>query len=68
MNHAIEQDYNDDEFDALLSAELLLPNESANGFIEVTIVKRTENNLGQVILDSISSKFPMAWNESSNVT
>ena len=68
MNHAIKQDYNGDEFDALLSAELLLPNESANGFIRVTIVKRAENNLGQAILDSISSTYPMAWNESSNIT
>ena len=50
MNHAVKRDdYDDDEFDALLSAELLLLNESADGFIWGTIIKRTKNNLGQPI-------------------
>ena len=40
MNHAVERyDHNDDEFDALLSAELLLSNEPADGFIRGTVIK-----------------------------
>ena len=42
-------DYDDDGYDALLSAELLLPNESADGFIRRTVIKRAKNNLGQPI-------------------
>ena len=35
MNHADKRDdHNDDEFDLLFSAEMLLPNESADGFIQ----------------------------------
>ena len=50
MNHAVERnDYDDDEFDALLLAELLLPNESADGFIQGTVIKRAKNNSGQPI-------------------
>ena len=47
MNHAVEKDdHNDDEFDALQSAKLLLPNESADGFIRGTVIKRAKNDLG----------------------
>ena len=50
MNHAVERnDYDDDEFDALLLADLLLPKESADGFIRGTVIKRANNNLGQPI-------------------
>ena len=37
------------KFDRLLLAELLLPNESADGFIRGTVIKRAKNNLGQPI-------------------
>ena len=50
MNHVVERDvYDDDEFDQLLSAELLLPNKSADDFIRGTVIKRAKNNLGQSI-------------------
>ena len=50
MNHAVKRDdHNDDEFNALLSAELLLTNELADDFTWKTVIKRAKNNLGQLI-------------------
>ena len=50
MKDAVERDdYDDDAYDALLSAELMLPNESTDGFIRGTVIKRAKNNLGQSI-------------------
>ena len=49
MKDAVQRDDDDDEFDQFFSAELLLPNESANGFIWGTVIKRVKNNLGQPI-------------------
>ena len=50
MKDAVERDdYGDDAYDALLSVELMLPNESAVGFICGTIIKQVKNNLGQPI-------------------
>ena len=43
MKDTVERDdYDDDGYDALLSAELLLPNESADGFIRGTVIKRAK--------------------------
>ena len=40
INHAVEHDdYDDDGYNALLSAELMLPNEAADGFIRGTVIK-----------------------------
>ena len=50
MNDAVERDdHNNDEFDQLLSAEVLLPNESADGHIKETVIKRLKYSLGQPI-------------------
>ena len=50
MNDAVEgDDHKDDEFDQLLLAEVLLPNESADGYIKGTVIKRLKNSLGQPI-------------------
>ena len=51
MNHAVEHnddddDDDDDVYDSLLSAELLLPNESSDGFIHGTVIKQAKDNLG----------------------
>ena len=47
MKDAVERDnYDNDGYDALLSAELLLLNESADSFIRGTGIKRAKNNLG----------------------
>ena len=48
MKDAVDRDdYDNDGYDTLLSAELLLPNESEDGFIRGTVIKRAKNNLGQ---------------------
>ena len=50
MKDAVERDnYDNDGYDALLSAKILLPNTSADGFTCRTVIKRAENNLGQPI-------------------
>ena len=50
MKDAVERnDYPDDAYDILLSAELLQPNESADSFIRGTVIKRAKNNLVQPI-------------------
>ena len=50
MNHVVERDdYDDDAYDTLLSAELLLPSESVISFTRGTVIKRAKNNLGQPI-------------------
>ena len=50
MKHAIEQDdYNDNAYDALLSAELRLPNNATGGFVQGTVIKRLKNNTRQPI-------------------
>ena len=47
MKAAVERkNYDDDGYDVLLSAELLLPNKSADGFIWGTVIKKAKNNLG----------------------
>ena len=46
MNHAVERDKYADAYNTLLLEELLLPNESADGFIRRTVLKRAKNNLG----------------------
>ena len=49
-NHAVERnDYNDDAYDALLSAELILLNDSTDGYVRGTVIKRAKNNTGQPI-------------------
>ena len=48
--YAIERDdYNDNAYDALLSAELMLPNDDADGFLRGTVTKCYTNNMGQPI-------------------
>jgi hypothetical protein len=42
-------DYNDEAYDQLLSAEILLPNENGDGHIRGTVNKRLKNNMGQPI-------------------
>ena len=50
MKHAIERDdYNDNAYDALLSADLMLPNNAADGFVRGTVIKCAKNNMGQPI-------------------
>ena len=50
MNHVVEQDdYDDDSYDQLLHAELLLPNNVADGYIRGTVIKRLKNNMGQAV-------------------
>ena len=50
MNRAIEcDDYSDEAYDALLTAELQLPNNNADGFMRGTVIKRAKNNIGQPI-------------------
>ena len=51
IKDAIERnDYDGDGYDALLSAELLLPNKSTDGFICGTVIKKkAKNNLGKPI-------------------
>ena len=50
MNDAVNRDeHNDDEFGQLLSVEVLLPNESADGYIRGMVIKRLKNNLSQQI-------------------
>lgn len=55
MNHAMRRDdYNNDAYDQLLSAELILSNEAANGYIRGTVIKRKKNNIEQAIWTSHS--------------
>ena len=42
-------DYNDDAYDQLLSAEVLLPNDAADGHIRGTVLKRLKNNMGRPV-------------------
>ena len=50
IDHAVgHNDYADDVYDSLLSAELMLPNESADGFIRGAVIKQAKNNIGQPI-------------------
>ena len=50
MNTAVERDdYDDEAYDALLSAELQLPNDNADGYMRGTVIKRAKSNLGHPI-------------------
>jgi len=46
---ADRDDYNDEAYDQLISAEILIPNESGDGHIRGTVTKRLKNNMGQPI-------------------
>ena len=48
MNHAVERDKYADAYNTLLLEELLLPNESADGFIQGTVIKQVKITRGSL--------------------